>query len=278
VTVLSDLGLRAALEARRLVVTPLGANAVQPNSIDLRLGAVVLIATPDGYRQHHLTDDGPLRLGVGMFLLGATLERVELDDTLCAFVNGKSSRARQVATNIAGNLVRRANERGRTDALLHHRLTVEGNIVPPTIRVPAGQLVLRFSGRCVYCGGSAFDLDMPIGDVDRPHVSHRGTVLCLLCSRVVAHLAIKSDDERTPAERFRALPSQKSQRGPVPPDGTAMERLVKLLTLGGAMHPDYLVDRLRMSMNVLHNAVSQARRAGHRIETTPQGYRLEVAP
>ena len=103
--VLSDRCLRDALEGRHLVVTPLGNGAIQPCSIDLRLGPKLLIATPDGFRRHHLNDDGPLRLGLGMFLLGATLEHVELDDTLCGFVNGKSSRAREGIQIHAAGLV-----------------------------------------------------------------------------------------------------------------------------------------------------------------------------
>lgn len=94
-SVLSDLGLRAALEARHLIVTPLGAGAIQPNSVDVRLGPLVKLATPDGWRDHHLIDDGALRLHEGMFVLGATLEHIELDDTISAVIEGKSSRARE---------------------------------------------------------------------------------------------------------------------------------------------------------------------------------------
>jgi dCTP deaminase len=121
-SVLSDLHLCAAIREGRLVVAPLGSNAIQPNSVDLRLGPVVLIATPDGYRRHHLADDGPLRLGIGMFVLGSTLERVELDDTLCAFVNGKSSRAREGIQIHAAGLV---------DAGWRGELTLEIQMMAP---------------------------------------------------------------------------------------------------------------------------------------------------
>ena len=121
-TVLADCDLRTALEMRHLVVTPLGMGAIQPNSIDLRLGAVVKIATPDGFRDHHLSDDGPLRLGLGMFLLGATMEHVELDDTLCGFVHGKSSRAREGIQIHAAGLV---------DAGWRGELTLEIQMMAP---------------------------------------------------------------------------------------------------------------------------------------------------
>lgn len=93
--ILSDRDLRTALEARHLAVTPLGANAIQPNSIDVRLGPALKVSTPDGFVPHHLIDNGPLRLHQGMFILGATLERIELDDTLSAVIEGRSSRARE---------------------------------------------------------------------------------------------------------------------------------------------------------------------------------------
>lgn len=78
-----------------LVITPLGDGAIQPSSVDLRLGPKLLIATPDGFREHHLSDDGPYRLHQHTFLLAATLEWVEIPADLVGVLVGKSSRARE---------------------------------------------------------------------------------------------------------------------------------------------------------------------------------------
>ncbi len=60
----------------------------------------------------------------------------------------------------------------------------------PTITVGRGRRVIRLSGICPYCKGTAFDVDWPSVDVDRPPPNYRGTVKCLLCSRDCAHLVI----------------------------------------------------------------------------------------
>lgn len=94
-SVLSDLSLRDAITAMRLAVRPLSSDAIQPSSVDLRLGPDILIATPDGFRAHHLIDDGPYRLQQHAFVLGATLEWIEIAADLAGVLAGKSSRARE---------------------------------------------------------------------------------------------------------------------------------------------------------------------------------------
>ena len=103
--VLSDAALTDAIRDGSLVVKPLGERATQPNSIDVRLGAELLVATPDGFRPHHLIDQGPLRLGLHTFVLGSTLEWVEIGNGLTAHVWGKSSRAREGIQVHAAGLV-----------------------------------------------------------------------------------------------------------------------------------------------------------------------------
>jgi dCTP deaminase len=79
-----------------LAIRPMGADALQPASVDLRLGPVIKIAEPDGgHREHHLIDQGPYLLGRGVFILAATLEHVEIPNGLVGIVVGKSSRARE---------------------------------------------------------------------------------------------------------------------------------------------------------------------------------------
>lgn len=95
--ILPDSILREYLADGRLVVRPLGEDVVRPASIDLRLGALLTIAdanAPDGWRVHDLRE-APYRLMPGAFVLGHTLEWVEIPDFLAGVLAGKSSRARE---------------------------------------------------------------------------------------------------------------------------------------------------------------------------------------
>ena len=105
--VLSDRSIREALASGRLVIDPLGENAVQPASVDIRLDAHFRV-----FRNHlqpyidireemeELTQpeviepDQSFVLHPGEFVLGSTVERVELADDLVARVEGKSSLGR----------------------------------------------------------------------------------------------------------------------------------------------------------------------------------------
>lgn len=104
---LSDRSLREALDTGRIEVDPLGDQAIQPSSIDLRLAPEFRI-----FRNHtraiidvrqDLTDltelveiegDEPFILHPGEFVLGSTLERVKVPDDLVARIEGKSSLGR----------------------------------------------------------------------------------------------------------------------------------------------------------------------------------------
>lgn len=151
-SVLSDTDLTRAIERGTLVVRPLGAKAVQPNSVDLRLAPDVLIATPDGFRPHHLSDDGPLRMERGLFVLGATLEWVEIANGLVGHLWGKSSRAREGLQIHAAGLV---------DSGWKGQLTLEITMLAPLPRVwlmagmQIAQLeVVQCSSDCVQLYGS----------------------------------------------------------------------------------------------------------------------------
>ena len=105
--ILSDRSIREALAAGRIVIDPLDEGAVQPSSVDLRLGSSFRV-----FRNHtlghidvkqDLSDlttlldadaDDPFILHPGEFVLGATLERVSLPDDLVARLEGKSSLGR----------------------------------------------------------------------------------------------------------------------------------------------------------------------------------------
>ena len=105
--ILSDRTIRECLEAGRIVIDPLDESAVQPSSVDVRLHDRFLV-----FRNHTrgiidvkedlsdltevvgATDDRPLILHPGEFVLGSTLERLALPDDLVARLEGKSSLGR----------------------------------------------------------------------------------------------------------------------------------------------------------------------------------------
>ena len=105
--VLSDRSIREALEAGRIVVSPLAEDALQPASIDIRLDRKFLV-----FRNHRdsyidvresvenlteletVDDDVPFVLHPNEFVLASTLERVSLGPDIVARVEGKSSLGR----------------------------------------------------------------------------------------------------------------------------------------------------------------------------------------
>jgi deoxycytidine triphosphate deaminase/intein/homing endonuclease len=105
--ILSDRDLRAALDSGRLRIEPLGENAIQPSSIDLRIGAEFRVFANNRHpyidvRQpmDDLTDlvvvddEAPFILHPGEFVLGTTFEKVTIPDDMVARLEGKSSLAR----------------------------------------------------------------------------------------------------------------------------------------------------------------------------------------
>lgn len=93
--ILQDTAIRLRIDTGHIVIRPLAENAVQPASVDLRLGRTILVAQYKGYREHDLIDQGVLHLSQGMFVLAATLEWIELPPSLAGVLAGKSTRARQ---------------------------------------------------------------------------------------------------------------------------------------------------------------------------------------
>jgi len=105
--VLSDGDIRAEIEAGRIVLDPYVPEAVQPSSVDLHLDNRFRVFRNSRYpyidvreEQPELTelveirDDEPFILHPGEFVLGSTLERVELPNDLVARLEGKSSLGR----------------------------------------------------------------------------------------------------------------------------------------------------------------------------------------
>lgn len=114
--VLSDRDIRKALAEGHLVIDSLNDDRIQPASVDLTLDYTVLVPPPyfkrsnwptgahsidlnnvkggldkEPWETHH-TDN--FTLSPGEFILGSTIERVEIPDFLVARVEGKSSLGR----------------------------------------------------------------------------------------------------------------------------------------------------------------------------------------
>lgn len=137
---LSDVDLEARLALltdQRIVVTPLGEDAVQAASIDLRLGealtlllpkyGVVNPENPDTFSQIVVPeeDDGGWLLKPGFLYLATSLEEIHVPDDLTAKLSGKSTRAR---VGIVPH-----QQAGLLDAGWHGRPTFEITVVYPTI-------------------------------------------------------------------------------------------------------------------------------------------------
>ena len=105
--VLSDRTIREEIAKGRIVVEPLGEGCIQPASIDVHLDRQLLVFRNSRRafidveeEQRDLTEmveiegDTPFMLHPGEFVLGSTLEHVELPGDLVARLEGKSSLGR----------------------------------------------------------------------------------------------------------------------------------------------------------------------------------------
>ena len=103
-SVLSDGTIRRLVEEGRIVIEPWDPGLVQPASVDLRLGdsfrvfhnhraaAIDLRDPPTNLTEEVVVADGePFVIHPGEFVLGRTLECVELPDDIVARIEGKSS-------------------------------------------------------------------------------------------------------------------------------------------------------------------------------------------
>ena len=105
--VLSDHTIRRQIAEGRIVVRPIEPDDIQPASIDLHLDRRFLVFsnTRQPYidvresldnltEEVRMEDDSPFMLHPGEFVLGSTLEHIELPDDLVARLEGKSSLGR----------------------------------------------------------------------------------------------------------------------------------------------------------------------------------------
>lgn len=106
-SVLSDRDIRAALQAGRVRLDPYDPACLQPSSVDLHLDREFRVfrnnrypyidprqAQPDLTEVVAIEDEEPFILHPSEFVLGQTLEWVELPDDLVARLEGKSSLGR----------------------------------------------------------------------------------------------------------------------------------------------------------------------------------------
>jgi len=105
--VLSDRTIREELQARRIVIDPLGEQCIQPSSVDLHVDKHFRLFRNHSMRVIDVKEDledltelveipagQALMLHPGEFILGSTLERVALPTDLVARLEGKSSLGR----------------------------------------------------------------------------------------------------------------------------------------------------------------------------------------
>jgi dCTP deaminase len=105
--VLSDRSIKEALAAQRIVIDPLNERDIQPASVDLHLDKSILVfrnsSKPyidvredmsDLTERQEILADKPFILHPGEFVLGGTMERIELPNDIVARLEGKSSLGR----------------------------------------------------------------------------------------------------------------------------------------------------------------------------------------
>jgi dCTP deaminase len=105
-SVLSDGTIRRLIEEGRIRIDPWDAGRIQPASVDLCLGdsfrvfhnhrttAIDLREPPVNLTEEVVVEDGAFVIHPGEFVLGRTLEWVELPDDIVARIEGKSSLGR----------------------------------------------------------------------------------------------------------------------------------------------------------------------------------------
>ena len=97
--ILSDHTLESMIQSKELIIEPLGAESIQPASIDCTLGSDFLIVedremekiTLDTQIKYRTIEADEITIPPHSFLLASTQEYIELPKNLTAFVEGRSS-------------------------------------------------------------------------------------------------------------------------------------------------------------------------------------------
>ena len=160
--VLSDRTIREELAKGRIVINPLEEGCIQPASVDLHLDRNLLVFRNNKIpyidvraSSERLTDmvtmadDDPFMLHPGEFVLGSTLEHVEVPSDLVARLEGKSSLGRigllihstagYVAPGWKGHLTLELSNVSNFPITLYHRMKI-GQISFLKLTTPADVL------------------------------------------------------------------------------------------------------------------------------------------
>jgi dCTP deaminase len=160
--VLSDHTIKEEIAKGRIVINPLGEGCIQPASVDLHLDRNILIfrnnrvAYIDVRKTNDrltdmvtMADDDPFMLHPGEFVLGSTLEHVEVPDDLVARLEGKSSLGRigllihstagYVDPGWKGHLTLELSNVSKLPITLYHRMKI-GQISYLRLTTPADRL------------------------------------------------------------------------------------------------------------------------------------------
>ena len=157
--ILSDRSIHEELAQGRIIIDPMGENAIQPASVDIRLDREILIfrnnqrthidvtQPADDVVERVIIEDGvPFMLHPGQFALGSTLETVTIPDDIVARIEGKSSLARYgllihstagfVDPGWSGQLTLEFSNVGILGITLYYRMKI-GHISFNTMSTPA---------------------------------------------------------------------------------------------------------------------------------------------
>ena len=160
--VLSDRSIREALGEGRIVIDPVDPEDIQPASVDLHLDRQILVFS--NHQQPYIDvkksleslselveieKDKPFILHPGDFVLGSTVEHIELPDNLVARLEGKSSLGRIglvihstagfVDPGWKGNLTLELSNLARLPITLYYGMKI-GQISFLTLTTPADRL------------------------------------------------------------------------------------------------------------------------------------------
>ncbi len=145
--ILSDKTIKAMLDSGDLVCEPIDDKAIQPASIDCRLGDHFLvlednqmdIITLDGDIKYREIDSDTITIPPHSFLLATTQEYIKIPDNLTSFVEGRSSIGR------IGLFIQNA---GWVDPGFEGRITLElYNASSLPIKLQAGKRICQL----VFC-------------------------------------------------------------------------------------------------------------------------------
>ncbi len=182
-TVLSDHTIKALLAEGRIVVDPLGEGCIQPASVDVHLDKHILVfrnsRRPYIDVREDLSDltemeeigEQPFMLHPGEFVLGSTLESIEIPDDLVARLEGKSSLGRvgllihstagYVDPGWKGNLTLELSNVANLPITLHHGMKI-GQLsflqlsTPADVPYGSPELGSKYQGQTVPTASRAY--------------------------------------------------------------------------------------------------------------------------